>query len=583
MKAMGWAVVALVHVGAALAANGNAEDVPTIGAVGDELYADAKDLQLRLGGNEAVSMAGLMAQIKAMAADMEAMKQRMATLEAKKFDDFATDGEVTDAVDAAAAGLQKEIFADTDAKSSATNARVDQLAGAVAGFAQTKATVAALAKDMKYVLAHAENVSVCAEDGHAHSGDGECVDPIPSCPKPAQLSNSGTMTLSSEFVIPGVTARHACPKDGTFLKGPEVRTCSEKTGAFTGQAPECLDCKVLNCELCVGAQDRCGTCAYGHDLSVGKDSCDERKDKVIILEGLRPSGWHAPRPYYSASMLEPNAGAWSELLPHAGHPYTGSSGTGALIKGTIYLANYDARSKAAHYVKLAPGSRKWATFTSMEAGGKGVTPGSFYATLNGVGEKEDGFYIFSRTASAVYKPGEDTWTHFPMHSDSSARSYGATVAIKNLIYLLGGGVGGTTASAKVDVFDASTGKFTDGVDMPSARKAHAAATYGGKIFVFGGVDAQNGRLLDSVLMFDPAAAAGSQWSTRKEAPMQMSGMTTGQLPVFASGVVLIPYSYRNDRSTENSFKYDVVNDKWDQGPKMIRPCGNYVALMGSRD
>lgn len=63
----------------------------------------------------------------------------------------------------------------------------------------------------------------------------------------------------------------------------------------------------------------------------------------------------------------------------------------------------------------------------------------------------------------------------------------------------------------------------------------------------------------------------------------MSGMTTGQLPVFANGEVVIPYSYTNDRSTENSLKYDVRNDKWAEGPKMVRPNGNYVALIGARE
>jgi N-acetylneuraminic acid mutarotase len=251
-------------------------------------------------------------------------------------------------------------------------------------------------------------------------------------------------------------------------------------------------------------------------------------------------------------MLEPNAGAWSELLPHVGHPFTSTSGTGALIKGTIYSVNYV--NNVGSYMKLGPGSRSWEEFTNMEADGKGVTPASFYATLNGVGKKEDGFYIFSRSASAVYKPNEGQWTYLPMHSDSDARSNGATVAIKNLIYLLGGAIGGSTVSENVDVFDASTGKFSGGVAMLSARKDHGAATYGGKIFVFGGSDAR-GRLIDTVEMFDPAAA---QWSAKTKAPMQMSGMSTGQLPVFANGEVLIPYTYRNDRTTENSLKYDAV-------------------------
>ena len=134
------------------------------------------------------------------------------------------------------------------------------------------------------------------------------------------------MTLSSEFVVPGVTARCACPFFWhTFLKEPAARTCSDKTGVFTGDVPDCLDCldcKVLNCEMCAGAQGKCRTCDHGHDLSLNKDSCDERKDKIIVLEGLKPHG-HAgwPWPCYSASVLEPTlpcmtmwlcVGAWTK-------------------------------------------------------------------------------------------------------------------------------------------------------------------------------------------------------------------------------------------------------------------------------
>ena len=64
----------------------------------------------------------------------------MQTVQSKDFDEFATEVEVSDAIDAAATALQKEIFADTDAKSGATNTRVDKLVKDLAGFDATKAT-----------------------------------------------------------------------------------------------------------------------------------------------------------------------------------------------------------------------------------------------------------------------------------------------------------------------------------------------------------------------------------------------------------------------------------------------------------
>ena len=216
----------------------------------------------------------------------------------------------------------------------------------------------------------------------------------------------------------------------------------------------------------------------------------------------------------------------------------------------------------------------------MGGNGKDVTYYSFHATLNGVSEKADGFYIFSRSASAVFKPDENKWTHFPMHSESNPRSRGATVVIKDKIYLLGGYVDGTrTVTDQVDVFDAASGKFAAGVAMASARMDHGAATYGGKIYVFGGSAVMN-TAIDTVEMFDPSSG---KWYSKTKMPSAWAEMTNGQLPVFANGEVMIPYSYRNDRSVATSLKYDTVNDEWNEGPKMIRPVGRYVVLMGSRD
>ena len=43
------------------------------------------------------------------------------------------------------------------------------------------------------------------------------------------------------------------------------------------------------------------------------------------------------------------------------------------------------------------------------------------------------------------------------------------------------------------------------------------------------------------------------------------------------------YRYRNKNVIPGSLKYDAVKDTWVQGPRMIRPVGRYVALLGSRD
>ena len=65
-----------------------------------------------------------------------------------------------------------------------------------------------------YLLAHSANVTACASTGDVHTGDGTCVDPVPQCPTPT-APRSGTVRLSADFIIPGVTAEYACP--GTLV------------------------------------------------------------------------------------------------------------------------------------------------------------------------------------------------------------------------------------------------------------------------------------------------------------------------------------------------------------------------------
>jgi hypothetical protein len=90
--------------------------------------------------------------------------------------------------------LQKELLANTAQSSAATNARVDQLVQDLAGFDETKDAVVTLAKDMAYVLAHADNVTECAADGNVRAP--------PPPPRPSfSLSLFLSAPISSSFLF----------------------------------------------------------------------------------------------------------------------------------------------------------------------------------------------------------------------------------------------------------------------------------------------------------------------------------------------------------------------------------------------
>ena len=95
----------------------------------------------------------------------------------------------------------------------------------------------------RYLLTHADNVTLCGADGGVHVGDGACASPVPTCESP-ETPDDGEMVLSSPYVLPGTTATYACPQAGTFLQGPALRTCTQGTGdnkknRFDGADPKC--------------------------------------------------------------------------------------------------------------------------------------------------------------------------------------------------------------------------------------------------------------------------------------------------------------------------------------------------------
>jgi len=61
------------------------------------------------------------------------------------------------------------------------------------------------------------------------------------------------------------------------------------------------------------------------------------------------------------------------------------------------------------------------------------------------------------------------------------------------------------------VYDPQTDAWTQLAIMGSARRCHASAAVGGKLYVFGGFDASNGRL-STAEVYDPASDSWAQVS-----------------------------------------------------------------------
>ena len=254
---------------------------------------------------------------------------------------------------------------------------------------------------------------------------------------------------------------------------------------------------------------------------------------------------------------------------------TQENGAGAIIEGTIYVVS--GRARPQFHKKLGKGDKLWSTFAALPFD----ISAPFYATVSGVGAKEDGFYIFDKAGSAVYKPAEDAWTALPLMSGTRLRNMGATAVVGSKIFCIGGyGSGGV--SAAMDIFDTAKGQWERGAALPSTRALHAAAAYNNKLYVFGGTQLANNRNLNyppgiggamnSVLSYD--LSSGKWRSDVAQMPDAWHTMGTGPMPVLAGGKILLPEASFCDkicgkgRGTEGvtiwgSLQYDAQNDSWE--------------------
>jgi hypothetical protein len=292
--------------------------------------------------------------------------------------------------------------------------------------------------------------------------------------------------------------------------GSSSRSCLAATRSFDGTTPECLQCEVVNCVRCVDDVDTCGVCEFGHGVSVDKKQCLELETSVLVM-----GKGHYDR---EVEVLKPNAQAYSRPVPLFPHPHTPTQGAGALIHGVIYAVT---QRRGTECFKLANADTQWAACAKppWAPDHKAVSP--FFATLNGVGKDEDGFYIFSTVGSAVYKPADDKWTTLPLLT--VVRKEGGTATVGSKIFVLGGRVAGVP-SALAHTFDAATGKWAALAPMKTARLGLAGASYHGKVYAFGG-NADGNVATAAAEVFDPAS---NKWAAIAPMPDRWAEIGNGQ-------------------------------------------------------
>ncbi len=183
--------------------------------------------------------------------------------------------------------------------------------------------------------------------------------------------------------------------------------------------------------------------------------------------------------------------------------------------------------------------------------------------LYSLGGRVSGPGSLARADLWAYDRTTDLWTVLaPM---LTARA-GLGIAVQdNTIYAIGGrtGTGGPGSGgvlATVEAYDIDTDTWTPVAPLPSARSDLAAATVGGKIYVFGGIDAA-GTFLNDVDVYDPITNA---WST---APADMPTARAAFYAVATKGGTVYAIGGWDGGSSGLSTNdaYKVASDTWTSG------------------
>ncbi|MFC1545778.1 Kelch repeat-containing protein, partial [Gemmatimonadota bacterium] len=180
-----------------------------------------------------------------------------------------------------------------------------------------------------------------------------------------------------------------------------------------------------------------------------------------------------------------------------------------VIDGKLYVAGgeVNSNSSARNLEVYDPHTDVWSSGADMPTGRNSAIAGVIDGKLYVVG----GWVLSPQNVLEVYDPASDTWeTRQPM---PTARSQMHVGVIDGKLYVAGGFTGNTTYTDVLEVYDPASDSWTQLAPMQVARRGGAFATWGNRLFIFGGNDA--GGYLSSTEVYD---AESDSWSFATSIP-----------------------------------------------------------------
>ena len=244
--------------------------------------------------------------------------------------------------------------------------------------------------------------------------------------------------------------------------------------------------------------------------------------------------------------------------------------------GTIYVGEFGAdQVTALSPVNIGCWADRAPLPTELLDAGGAALDGKLYLVA---GEADSGHL----SSLWIYDPATDSWSSGPPLPGVAVENP-AVATDGGKLYVFGGSTHSFSGAVQnAAVFDPATNAWTSLPQMTTARSGAMAKAIGGKIYVAGGMGT-DGASLDSVEVFDPAAAGGAgAWSgatpmgTRRD--NAGSAVLDGKLYVFGGDTRNSDGSYV-DRTLDTVEMYDPGTDSWTDRAPM--PTGRQSVIVGT--
>lgn len=272
------------------------------------------------------------------------------------------------------------------------------------------------------------------------------------------------------------------------------------------------------------------------------------------------------------------------------------------VGGKVYVAGgvlTPPTGYSAHFEAYDVQVGRWDALTPLPEARHHIALAEAGGVIYGIGGFSGGFPFWRAHASVfVYDLRTDRWSAGP--SMPEARAEGVVVSVNGKIYAIGGRVATTVGashfndhadSARSDVLDTVSGRWSRVADAPSARNSAAGAVIAGKIYVVGGRQAlmqSDGSLRQvNVPMLEVYDPVTDRWEVRTSMPQAQGGLAAAahgaRLYVFG-GEQWVP----ERKVFADGWVYDPATDAWAPLPPLPTPrhglgaatVGNQIFLVG---